>query len=305
MKRREFIRLLSLSGATTLTGCSSLRHLCSSCHPFFGQKNDQPEIPLDLGELGKSSKEIVQQAPEDLVNDLRARSDYFDRDFPSDIWARGDEFKLLANLADKLDAIQRYVGHGNFNILGYNEALRYARLVPSLEPFNTQEKKRLEELFYFRATDYGFMGEKIFHELDDEVKRRDVVKVPYTGHFLLKGSSLAKYERLSRDVGEDLILTSGVRALAKQFHLFLEKVKDTNGNISRASRSLAPPGYSFHGRGDFDVGKVGNGLNNFTEKFAKTDEFRRLIELGYVDIRYEQSNTLGVRFEPWHIKVES
>ena len=54
---------------------------------------------------------------------------------------------------------------------------------------------------------------------------------------------------------------------------------------------------------DFDVGKIGFGRKNFTEAFATTDEFKKLVDLGYVEIRYPEGNTFGVRYEPWHIKV--
>ena len=72
-----------------------------------------------------------------------------------------------------------------------------------------------------------------------------------------------------------------------------------------ASRSLAPPGHSFHGVGDFDVGKVGLGASNFTDVFAETAEFQQLVDLGYVSMRYPKDNQLGVRYEPWHVKVVS
>ncbi|MGI9295075.1 MAG: M15 family metallopeptidase, partial [Pseudomonadales bacterium] len=98
-------------------------------------------------------------------------------------------------------------------------------------------------------------------------------------------------------------LTSGIRGIVKQMQLFLAKAVVTNGNLSQASRSLAPPGYSYHGIGDFDLGKVGFGLRNFTESFATTDEYKRLIDLGYVSIRYTETNPFGVRHEPWHIKI--
>jgi len=104
-------------------------------------------------------------------------------------------------------------------------------------------------------------------------------------------------------VGEKLLLTSGIRNVVKQMHLFLSKTRQSNGNISKASRSLAPPGYSFHGIGDFDVGKIGLGEANFTIDFSNTEEFQRLITLGYVDIRYTDTNRCGVRYEPWHIKI--
>jgi D-alanyl-D-alanine carboxypeptidase len=28
-----------------------------------------------------------------------------------------------------------------------------------------------------------------------------------------------------------------------------------------------------------------------------------LVELGYINMRYPEDNLLGVRYEPWHIKV--
>jgi LAS superfamily LD-carboxypeptidase LdcB len=91
--------------------------------------------------------------------------------------------------------------------------------------------------------------------------------------------------------------------VVKQMQLFVSKADRADGNLSLASRSLAPPGYSFHGVGDFDVGIKGWGARNFTDDFATTDEFKKLLDLGYIDIRYPADNRLGVRFEPWHIKV--
>ncbi|HUI27578.1 MAG TPA: M15 family metallopeptidase, partial [Candidatus Kryptonia bacterium] len=100
------------------------------------------------------------------------------------------------------------------------------------------------------------------------------------------------------------ILTSGVRGVMKQFALFLRKAFENNANLSLASRSLAPPGYSFHGISDFDVGQVGLGEDNFTRRFTGSEVYRRLIELEYVAIRYPIDNLVGVRYEPWHIKVD-
>jgi len=91
--------------------------------------------------------------------------------------------------------------------------------------------------------------------------------------------------------------------VVKQIYLFLNKAAEVDGNLSLASYSLAPPGHSYHAVGDFDVGKRNFGVKNFTEEFAKTDEFKRLSDLGYLVIRYPQNNSFGVRYEPWHIKV--
>jgi hypothetical protein len=171
--------------------------------------------------------------------------------------------------------------------------------------FSGDELDFLEKIFYVDASTYGFFGKKPLENLTFRVQRREVVKVPYTGNYLYKGLPIETYERIRRDLGNRAILTSGVRSIIKQFLLFLDKARRNNGNLSLASRSLAPPGYSYHGIGDFDVGQVGFGSDNFTTRFTTTPIYRRLRDLGYIDIRYQRDNLMGVRFEPWHIMVSS
>ena len=65
----------------------------------------------------------------------------------------------------------------------------------------------------------------------------------------MKGRAEELYSDLRKKIGRDLVLTSGVRGVVKQMSLFMNKAISTNGNLSRASRSLAPPGHSFHGQG--------------------------------------------------------
>ncbi len=160
-------------------------------------------------------------------------------------------------------------------------------------------------IFYADAAIYGFFGEKPLQNLTFRIQKQKVTKVPYTGNYLYKGPPLDTYEKIKRNLGDQVILTSGVRSVSKQFLLFLDKTYKSNGNLSLASRSLAPPGYSYHGIGDFDVGQVGYGVDNFTERFTTTEVYKKLRDLGYIKIRYVRDNLLGVRFEPWHIKVSS
>jgi hypothetical protein len=195
------------------------------------------------------------------------------------------------------------VGYGNFHLLGFDEALKIARGYSRVGAFSKPEIAFVEKLFYQDAAAYGFYGAKPVRRLTETVQRSNVVKIPNTGNYLYRGDPLAIYRRLRETVGEEAILTSGIRSVMKQFLLFLNKAHDSGGNLSMASRSLAPPGYSFHSIGDFDVGQVGFGAANFTERFATTEVFRRLTDQGYVSLRYCRRNLLGVRFEPWHIKV--
>jgi hypothetical protein len=227
----------------------------------------------------------------------------FDREYPDDFLLSKDSLDLLVSTSSRFERAQRLVGHGNFNLLSFDRLLAFGTDYPEIGTFTPQELSFLEEAFHTDAASYGFLGEKVLTELSDETSRRDVEKVPGSGHFLFKGEPLEEFQQIRRDVGDTIRLTSGVRCLAKQYQLFLRKAVETGGNLSQASRSLAPPGYSFHARGDFDIGTVDLGADNFTVAFAETDEYKKMIDFGYAEIRYTETNPFGVRHEPWHIKI--
>lgn len=228
---------------------------------------------------------------------------FFEHEFDDDVFLAEHEQAVFHSVILRLERIQKVVGHGNFNVLGFDDALKYASGYNSVGAFTADELAFVEKLFFTNSHDYGFFGDKVSTELTDSIAKQDVIKVPHSGHYLFKGESVNYYEKLKSDIGHSIILTSGIRSNVKQLHLFLGKAKSAHYNLSKASRSLAPPGHSYHGIGDFDVGRVGWGGKNFTGKFAETDEFKRMQDLGYVQIRYTEDNRLGVRFEPWHIKV--
>lgn len=206
-------------------------------------------------------------------------------------------------LVERLARLQNYVGYGNFNVIGWDQSLRVARSSDQVGAFSQAELDFIEKLFFTNASSFGFYGDKVVTQLSDTIEKRDIVKIPATGHYLFKGIAADTYQKIRRDVGDSIVLTSGIRSVVKQIHLFLGKAAKVNGNLSLASYSLAPPGHSYHALGDFDVGKKGFGRRNFSADFASTDEFKRLSDLGYLDIRYPQNNPYGVRYEPWHIKV--
>lgn len=222
---------------------------------------------------------------------------------PQDTVLLAAEKDTLQSLIGRLQRIQDYVGYGNFNVIGWDQSLRIARSRSQIGAFNQAELDFIEELFFTNASALGFYGEKVVTELSATIAKKAIVKIPGTGHYLFKGVAADAYQKIRRDVGDSITLTSGIRSVVKQLHLFLAKVGSTDGNLSLASYSLAPPGHSYHALGDFDVGKKGLGARNFSEEFADTDEFKRLSDLGYLDIRYPQNNPYGVRYEPWHIKI--
>ncbi|WP_299974165.1 M15 family metallopeptidase [uncultured Pseudoteredinibacter sp.] len=270
-----------------------------------------PAVDVNQAAGSEQAQQIVSQDREQVVLvDPNAEGDinldkvkFFENEFHDDVYLPKDQRRILLSVALRLGRAQKIVGHGNFNVLGFDEVIRFGRKYSKIGRFTDEELAFMEMIFETQASEYGFFGEKVSGSLSDRIAKKDIVKVPYSGHYLFAGDSLNYYNKLKKDVGKNIILTSGIRSNVKQMMLFLNKAVESEFNLSKASRSLAPPGHSFHGIGDFDVGRIGWGAKNFTDQFAQTREFKTMEDLGYVQIRYTTDNRLGVRYEPWHIKV--
>jgi hypothetical protein len=221
----------------------------------------------------------------------------------SSVWLRDDQVSPFVHVQKKLELVKRHVGFGNFNILSFDEMLKVAARYPKIGAFTPSELAFMEEIFYANPNEHGFYGRRTVPSLTTKINKKEVMKVKHTGHYLFRGHSDESYNRVISDIGKSLILTSGVRGVPKQMNLYFNKIKATKGNLTLASRSLAPPAYSYHSIGDFDVGKKGWGYKNFTVSFARTQEFWRLQKLPYISMRYTINNRDGVRFEPWHVKI--
>lgn len=258
--------------------------------------------------FGHNTPELISDLNSGMGANTFASKEYFEKirnfnhAFKDDLMADAAEFALIRSCAKKTTSLMHYVGYGNFGILNFDDALKFMNSTDSLTPFTRAETDYMEMLFSRDASAYGFYGERIFSSLTDRVDDRELIKVPGSGNYIYKALALSTYEKITGEM-KTLTLTSGVRSVVKQLHLFLNKAVETEGNLSMASRSIAPVGYSYHGIGDFDVGIRGWGYENFTDKFATTDEYSMLMNKGYMRIRYDRKNPYGVRFEPWHVKV--
>jgi D-alanyl-D-alanine carboxypeptidase len=253
--------------------------------------------------LGRQQMPSPALVPDYNVVRYRQKMLNFEAADADDVFLESKQYPLLISTFKRMGRVQQLVGHGNFNVISVDDMLAYASKFSKVGKFSLAESDFLEETFTTDARRYGFFGDKVISNLTHEIPQREIGKISRTGHFLFNGDAHTLYKKLRADLGPSVELTSGIRSVVKQSHLFMAKTIQATGNLSRASRSLAPPGYSFHGIGDFDVGKVGFGLKNFTEEFAQTAEFKRLLDLGYIGMRYPKENLLGVRYEPWHIKV--
>jgi len=213
------------------------------------------------------------------------------------------DLEVLSLLDNRLKRLRQYVGFANFNIISLDEALYYARNYTTIGKFTKQELSLIEKIFYMEPNKFGFYGDKTVEKISQEINKKEIEKIAHSGHFIFKGKPLDDYNRIRQDIGDNLILTSGIRNVIKQLSLYIGKVKSLNGNLSQASNIIAPPAYTYHAISDFDVGKKGWGNRNFTPEFARTEEFYKMQKLNYVSIRYTINNKDGVRFEPWHVKV--
>lgn len=249
------------------------------------------------------AQEEARIVEEKDLKDYLHRMANFDQPQPDDIILGKKEFALLKSSLNRLRRVQRTVGFGNFCVLNFDDALKFARNYSSIGKFTKQETTFLDKTFNFDAHNYGFYGEKPVEKLTTSISRKELVKIPRSGNFLYRGEAHKKYLKIRKELGNNIYLTSGVRGVVKQFILFLSKAATNGGNLSLASRSLAPPGYSYHAVGDFDVGEKGLGAANFSARFAETGTCIKLREHGYLQLRYPENNLLGVRFEPWHIRV--
>ncbi|MBW1616473.1 MAG: M15 family metallopeptidase [Deltaproteobacteria bacterium] len=276
MERRKFIKILA-SGIVGLT------------FPYIFKHSDN---------------NLYAKASLQVGNEYFKKMRNFDQPNPGDIYLKSSQKNIFRSVLKKLNGIQTQVGYSNFCLLSFDKALKTAEDYAAIGGFTKKEIYFLEMLFYNNPKNYGFYGSRTLNNITNKVDASKAIKIRKTGNFVYNGLAIETYNKMLEDAGNDVVLTSGIRSVVKQFYLFLRKVKRSGGNLSLSSRSLAPPGYSYHGVGDFDVGKKGYGVLNFTNDFTKTDVYKKLVKLGYINFRYPRNNYLGVRFEPWHIKLK-
>ena len=111
----------------------------------------------------------------------------FDEDLEGDLWLSESEWETLKSVHKKIAQVKNYVGYGHFNILSFDQMLKYAKNVSSIQAFTKDELNLLEGTFYRNAQDLGFMGNKVVSNLTNEIKLSQVSKIPGSGHYLFKG----------------------------------------------------------------------------------------------------------------------
>jgi len=301
MNRRKFIENALISSLGSGLILSRLGIGTAHAKPLSRSNDSRASMQHSNSTSAVSDRNIEQL--DSHVKDAVTKAKDFEQNYVDDIYLSRRQSILLRSILKRLIRLQRLVGYANFNLISFDAALLYAKRYSVVGRFRQREIALIEALFVFDASNYGFLGKKVSENLTDKIVKNDVKKIAGSGHYLYQGDALKLFSTLKKELGSELILTSGIRSVVKQLHLFIAKTDKTVGNLSRAARSLAPPGHSFHGVGDFDVGQKGLGAANFTSAFMHTKIHEQLTELGLIAERYPESNPFGVRHEPWHIKV--
>ncbi len=284
---------------------------------LLGTSNLMAAFPKDMGfenffyNIFSSSKNVNEKENNSIKDSITIDLDekqisskiYVEKELLSDILIEDNVYDSFLSVRKKLNLVQKHIGYGNFNIISFDEMLKIAKYSNNIDVFTKKELDFLESIFYYDPSVHGFYGERISKNITDIINKKEVKKIPHTGHYLFKGEPEKIYYQMVKDIGDSLTLTSGVRSIVKQTKLFLDKVYSVEGNLTVASKSLAPPAYTYHSIADFDVGKKGFGKSNFSSRFALTDEFFKMRKLKYIDMRYTVNNKDGVRYEPWHVKI--
>ena len=204
----------------------------------------------------------------------------------------------MGAIARRLEAVQRVIGHGRFNLVSFDDVRAAAPRTPG-GPITAAESAEFEALLDLDARRIGFLGKRVVSDLAYRLPA-NLVEVGRGQHVFPEANAL--FRRARAAVGERLIVTSGARGVPKQMHVFIRSALRA-GLVARRVHSVAPPGYSYHAVGDIDVGDRELGGVNFTEEFALSETYRKLAALPYIRFRYPPGNPFGVQFEPWHLEV--
>ncbi len=130
-----------------------------------------------------------------------------------DVFLEKKYFHEFISVKQKLQLVQNHVGYGNFNILNFDYMLKIAKNSSKIESFTKKELEFLEFIFYYDPSYHGFFGERTSQKITQKINKNEVVKIPYTGHYLFKGEPEKTYLKMCQDIGDSLTLTSGVRSI--------------------------------------------------------------------------------------------
>ncbi|MFA6789479.1 MAG: twin-arginine translocation signal domain-containing protein, partial [Arcobacteraceae bacterium] len=158
MNRRNFLKLIATSTALGAVGQDLLaKTIISEDGDFYT--------------VDSLTKEQELSKPKDLFLDQKYHESFY-------------------SVIKKLNFIQRDVGFGNYNIISFDATIKQARMSSKIGAFTKDELAFMEYIFYYNPDVHGFYGERTCNKITESIKKSEIIKVPYTGHYLFKDRSL-------------------------------------------------------------------------------------------------------------------
>ena len=199
---------LAFAGFRALTGGAAFvpggRTLLGGLAPVPGK----PALAAtDAGIAAGPESNAEALAPENMAEDAALR-DYlykmrhFDAPHPGDIYLTAAQIPLFVSVRAKLEALQKHVGHLNFQVLSLDEGRVQARRMAGGDGgFTPEELAFMEELFYADAGNYGFLDQKPFNSLTYAIPAREVTKVAGMGNYIYRGAAEARWGEIHKQIG--------------------------------------------------------------------------------------------------------
>ena len=120
--------------------------------------------------------------PDDELKDYLHKIQNFNHPHADDVLIDDNLYVTFESAVMRLRRLQKLAGHGNYNILNFTDGLALARNYSRIGEFTKQELGFMELTFYADGQRYGFLGQKPLEEITDQVKKKDVLKIPHSGN---------------------------------------------------------------------------------------------------------------------------
>ena len=141
-------------------------------------KSNAPSAPefleafTSVGAVKESEREVFiadSDSPslKSYVKKMRDHESHHERD----VYLPKNKHSLLFSTYNRIGRVQTLIGHGNFNVLGFDEMLKIGRRYSSVGTFTRAETDFLEGLFAANATEYGFLGDKVTEKLTETIQK--------------------------------------------------------------------------------------------------------------------------------------
>ena len=123
-----------------------------------------PDSAAYIQEFAAHHDAVAQTAPTRPVRGAQMyfeKMQNFEKSHPEDVFLPPADLALLVGTFKRIDRVQSLVGHGNFNVLSFDEMLKFSKRYSRVGAFEQDEVRFIESMFHESAQRYGFFGNKV------------------------------------------------------------------------------------------------------------------------------------------------